>query len=384
MATITKRKNAGRTGPTVSFVATVRRKGFSSASKSFPTRAEALAWAQSLEKELVEQRARGGLRHDVATLTVRELVTEYKKDPAATTLKSYTSIEPLLDWWTDNCGNRRCMDFGVLALREARSLLASTGERKIKDAEGKLIVRKRGPATINRHLAALRSCWNWGRRAGLLPTSAVWPDGLALSEPPGRDRYLTEDELARLLTAAKAYSPVMYAAVALSIGSGIRKGELLGLTWADVDLSAQTLRLPVTKNGRKRATHFPAFATDSLRALAAGKVTNIGAVLTQENGQPLGTSKLDARWRSIIKSAGIKGFHWHDMRHTCASLLATNGATLLEIGHQLGHTSPQSTYRYAHLVQGRAVTGHAELDKAMRDALSTPPKAASNVVELKP
>ena len=78
MATITRRKNTGRNGPPVTFVATVRRKGFDSASKTFPTRAEAKDWAETLERELKEQRGRGGLRSDVATLTVKDLIAEGK------------------------------------------------------------------------------------------------------------------------------------------------------------------------------------------------------------------------------------------------------------------------------------------------------------------
>ena len=54
----------------------------------------------------------------------------------------------------------------------------------------------RAPATVNRHLSAMRACWNWARSAGLIPQDRLWPSRLMLTEPKGRTRYLTDDELA--------------------------------------------------------------------------------------------------------------------------------------------------------------------------------------------
>jgi site-specific recombinase XerD len=67
-------------------------------------------------------------------------------------------------------------------------------------------------------------------------------------------------------------------------------------------------------------------------------------------------------WRETRAAAGLRDFHWHDLRHCCASFLAQNGATLLEIGHVLGHRDLATTLRYSHLVQSKPVTGHAGLD----------------------
>ncbi|NCA73075.1 MAG: site-specific integrase, partial [Sphingobacteriia bacterium] len=65
------------------------------------------------------------------------------------------------------------------------------------------------------------------------------------------------------------------------------------------------------------------------------------------------TKPVDLRtpWETALKRAGIERFRWHDMRHSAASFLAANGASLLEIGAVLGHKSPATTKRYAHLTE---------------------------------
>jgi integrase len=67
-------------------------------------------------------------------------------------------------------------------------------------------------------------------------------------------------------------------------------------------------------------------------------------------------------------SPGLRNFRWHDFRHSCASFLAQNGASLLEIGHMLGHRTKATTLRYAHLVDAKPITGHAGLEAKLRDA----------------
>jgi site-specific recombinase XerD len=89
-------------------------------------------------------------------------------------------------------------------------------------------------------------------------------------------------------------------------------------------------------------------------------------VFITDEGEPASKDWVSCRWKIIRANAGLKNFRWHDLRHSCASLLAQNGATLLEIGSVLGHKSPSATKRYAHLVEGAPVTGHTKLDEKLR------------------
>lgn len=336
-------------GGTVSFTATVRIKPFPPACKTFGRRSEAKDWADALERELRKQRARGAVRRDVTKMTVAGLITEYIEDPETKALRYFDSLSLLLAWWTGHYGAAKVMEFNVLTLREARAGLRPG----------------RAAGTVNRYLSAMRSAWNWGRSAGLVPQEQTWPTRLMLTEPKGRVRYLNDAELAELLKAAAAQSPTMHAAILVSLGCGVRQSELRRLKWANVDLDKQRLRVLLTKNNESRSVYIPKATVDALKALKRAPVVG-QTVVADEKGQPVEKEWLEYRWRLIRAAAGLKDFRWHDLRHSCASFLAQQGANLLEIGSVLGHRSASVTLRYAHLVESAPVTGHVKLDEKLR------------------
>ena len=354
MATYFRRRNQDRT---VSIVTNVRVKGFKPTSKSFKTMKEARDWAEPREKELKEQRMRGGARADISTVTLGKLIEEFLEDPRTAALKSYEDLHNRLDWWSAQplLSTTKVMEFGVTQLRAARADLMASGR-----------FGKRAPGTVNRVLSALRSAWNFGRSAGLIALERAWPTKLMLNEPEGRKRFLTPEELAALLKAAEV-DPLVRAGILVSIATGIRQGELLlKLRWKDVDLDGGTITLHDTKNKSSRRVYVMKTAVEALTALRQAPVVSPIYVFITKTGKPLKRSWLRQRWLKIRKAAGLQDFRWHDLRHSNASFLAQGGATLLEIGSALGHKSVATTKRYAHLVEGKAVTGHAALDALLR------------------
>lgn len=358
MAAIKTIKNAD--GSKV-FGAQVRIKGFDPVYKSFPTRAECIAWRDKLTRELKKQRSQGNVRPELPSLTVAQLNAQYLSDPATISDHAPRYVDQLktsLAWWTLHYGSTKVMELGPLQLREARDkLLAGTVRQGTK----------RSPATVVRRLAAQRSAWKWGQAAGLVPRDLAWPTRLMPKEPRARVRYLSDSELSALLASAKATSKVLHAAIVLALATGLRRGELLRLTWRDIDLERSTVRVLEGKNGEARAVHLPAAAAEALKGLKAGKIVSAsGAVFLTPEGKPLTWDRLDKAWRTAHAAAGLKDFRWHDLRHSCASYLAQNGATLHEIGGVLGHKSAGVTMKYAHLVAGAPVTGHDKLDEKLR------------------
>jgi integrase len=144
----------------------------------------------------------------------------------------------------------------------------------------------------------------------------------------------------------------------------MRQGELLKLTWKDVDLDRKTAALMDTKNGESRSVPLTDKAAAALKELKEAKVVELSVFLNLD-GTPLQRRWLSRRWERILTAAEVTDFHWHDLRHTCASILAQNGATLQEVQVLLGHKSMRMTEKYAHLVQGRVVTGHDKLDEML-------------------
>jgi integrase len=346
MATIVKRK--GLNGA-VRYLAQARVTGFKPVGKS------AKEWADKLEAEWRGQRGRGGLREDVGRLTIAKLVREHLADDDVKKLRTLKDRERLLAWWVNKYADIKIIDFGVVRLREARDML----------------IKQRGPSTTNRYLSEMRSSWNWATAAGLIPQERGWPKRLMLKEPRGRVRFLSDAEIGALLKAAEG-DAVVHSAIVLSVATGIRQGELLRLEWRDLDLTGEksstkkpTLAVRESKTDQRRMVYLPPSAVKALQRLKKLTVVSPTHVFLNTDGKPLRKSLLEHRWRRIRSAAKLADFHWHDLRHTCASILLQHSATLAMVGAVLGHKSASMTHRYAHLVQGAAVTGHDALDSKL-------------------
>lgn len=338
-----------RTASGIRWIAQVRVKGFAPASQSFGSRKLAAEWIDKQTRELRRLRDRGAVRHDVAKLTIGQLLAEYLDDPEVKALRTFDSVQRLADWWVSKYAGERVLSFNVLTLRRAREVLH----------------KGRSPGTVNRYLSAMRGAWNWGRSAGLVPQDLLWPSRLMLTEPRGRVRYLTDVELGRLLKAAEADS-VMRVCILVSLATGVRQGELLRLKWADIDLKGAKLTVLQSKTNTARRVHLPASAVAALESLKMAKVSSPVYPFLNDHGKPLAKSWLESKWSRSRSAAGLKDFRWHDLRHTTASYLAQSGASLPEIGSVLGHRSPSVTQRYSHLVEGAPVRGHTELDAKLK------------------
>lgn len=199
--------------------------------------------------------------------------------------------------------------------------------------------RPYAPASVNRPLAALRTLltlaherWGW--------LSAVPRIELA-KEPEGRVRYLEADEEARLLAAAReSKNPELVPAIIVSMETGLRRGELLGLNWADVDMTRGLIRLDGrrTKSGKRREV--------PMRQEVYAALSNLPG---EREGRVFKTRSLRTAFERAVNRAGIQDFHWHDLRHHFASWFVMRGGTLQALKEVLGHADLKMTLRYAHL-----------------------------------
>jgi len=135
--------------------------------------------------------------------------------------------------------------------------------------------------------------------------------------------------------------------VLVSIYTGCRRGELLSLTWNQVDLERKLLTLPGsrTKNGQTRIVNLNSAAVATLTQWR--KDSNSLFVFAGPEGRPL--SYLKTAWSRVLKEAEIEAFRWHDLRHTFASNLVMAGVDLNTVRELLGHSDITMTLRYAHL-----------------------------------
>lgn len=221
-----------------------------------------------------------------------------------------------------------------------------------RDASGQKILKAKGkplaPATINRYSAALSAVLTWALKRRIAPRGFVHPCRTVerRRENNEKTRFLSDAERGRLLEACAASRwDRLYLLVLMGITTGARKGELIALRWADLDLERQIAVCGRTKNGDSKVLPLVPAVIEILKSCQSKSADFLF-------GSPKDATRpyaFEARWREAVVRARLRDFRFHDLRHTCASMLAQSGATLLEIGDVLGHRQLQMTKRYSHL-----------------------------------
>jgi integrase len=132
----------------------------------------------------------------------------------------------------------------------------------------------------------------------------------------------------------------------------MRRGEILGLHWDQVDLVRERITLHETKNGERRGVPLAGLALALLHALHENRRVDTERVFPGARiDRPL---QFEKAWKAALAKAEIRDFRFHDLRHCAASYLVMNGASLVEVGDVLGHKTVQMSKRYAHLMDGHS------------------------------
>jgi site-specific recombinase XerC len=166
--------------------------------------------------------------------------------------------------------------------------------------------------------------------------------------PPGRDRRLTAREDRQILRYAYGHSNrELYSILVLALETAMRQGEILGLTWENINLKSRIAHLPSTKNGTKRDVPLSLKARDALAHIGVkrtGKVFNY-----TKNG-------IKSTWRFMVQKLQIQDLHFHDLRHeACSRLFELGTLDVMEIAAISGHKSLAMLKRYTHLKAQRLV-----------------------------
>ena len=131
----------------------------------------------------------------------------------------------------------------------------------------------------------------------------------------------------------------------MAITTGARRGELLSLCWNDIDYERQTAYVLTSKNGESKVLPLTNSVIEELQKFNR----NDSSLIFCSEIKPNKPYFFFKQWKRVREEAELVDFRFHDLRHTTASYLAQNGATLLEIADVLGHKQIEVTKRYAHL-----------------------------------
>ena len=345
MANIERR--VSKTGET-SYRVKVRLKGHATQSGTFKRLTDARKWVQDTESAI--RAGRHFKTSEAKRHTLGDLIDRYIREVLPRKPKSKVDQGQQLSWWKAQLGPRTLADITPAVIAEWRDRLASDPIRTAHQDDSKEphSPRYRSPSTVARYLAALSHAftiavkeWGWLEDSPLRKVAKP-------KEPRGRVRFLSDEERRALLKACQSSAnPDLYVAVVLALSTGARRMEILGMRWSQVDIARGVITVTETKNGEIRALPLVGLAHDLMKERA--KVRRIGTDLVFPSKQGVKPVDLRAPWEAALSAAKIADFRWHDLRHSCASYLAMNGATLPEIAEVLGHKTLQMVKRYAHL-----------------------------------
>jgi len=348
MAHIEERKDANGKKR---YRAQIRMRGYPIQSATFERKTDAKKWAQDTESSIRDGRhfkTSEAKRH-----TVNEMIDRYMKSVLPSKGYQAYNQKPQFIWWKGQIGDYTLADASPALIAECRDRLGE-GNTHLK--------KQRSPATVNRYMAALSHCFSIAvKEWGWLDDSPM-RKVRKMKEPRGRVRFLSDDERRKLLDACgKSDNPHLYTIVVLALSTGARQGEILSLRWDQVDLNRGQITLFETKNKEIRSLPLTGLALKLVKGM--NKVRRIDTDLLFPGKRKIQPMSFRRSWEISLETSKIKNFRFHDLRHSAASYLAMNGATLTEIAEILGHKTLQMVKRYAHLSESHTRKVVAKMNK---------------------
>lgn len=253
------------------------------------------------------------------------------------------------------------------------------------------------PSTVRRALVRLKGVLSKAVAWGALEASPLEGLKLKRDEPSGIVRYLSVEEEARMraalaardlaqcavrdeLNAARApqgleplpgappYIDHLTPLVLVAMNTGMRRGELTGIRWTNIDFPGKRLTIPATIAKSKKPRHIP-LNTEAMAVLRTWHEST-----PYDDLRPFPFASSQKAWERLLAKASISEFRFHDLRHHFASKLVMGGVSLSVVRELLGHSNFEMTLRYAHL----APEHHAQ---AVESLVAKPAKPAPTIIE---
>jgi integrase len=325
MASISKIEGAWR--------AQIRRKGFASVTKRFPTKAQAQAWARDIEGQLLAGVAPVPAR--VSQATVAQLIERY--------IKLRASTRPIVDTSTEH-----------YTLRQLKSNLGTlvAARLSVADLLGWATLRKdegAGPYTINCDLSKLGTVLRYAGEG--LPSdvvAAARPKLLHFGLIGGgglRERRPTPDELVRILAWLQAKRGLVYAdAARFAALTAMRRGEIVRLAWADLDRDKKMVLVRDRKDPRAKAGNDQWVPLLGEAWALALRQPQTGPLIW-----PIHPQTLSKYFLECCRALSIPDLHFHDLRHEGISALFEAGFDIPQVAIVSGHKDWRHLRRYTQI-----------------------------------
>lgn len=316
--------------------AQIRRKGYPQQSAYFTRKSDADRWAREIEAKI--DLGKVVFDGEARKRTLSQLISRYSVE-ILPQKKSARDQAQQLSVWDGLIGDKALFQITADVLLKARAEIAKRITRHDTTVSN---------ATVNRYMAALDHVlqtaemqYGWIERNPMRRLKK-------LKEPQGRVRTLTDHERARLLKACRdSRSPFLETIFLMALTTGMRKNEIMNLTWDSVHFASGIAVVEDPKNGERRSVSLMPEIVKRLRDLCEVRQDQSIFLFPGKSG----TTPIDIKksWYSALQASGVENFRFHDLRHTAATMVAMNGGTIPQIAAILGHKSHQMASRYAHL-----------------------------------
>jgi len=350
MASITKQEGKKRT----TYKVRIRKPNHPTVTKTFSSKSLAEKWARKTELDIEEDEYLD--KREASLHTLGDLIERYFDEE----LKKLAEVDwrvrtRQLNWWKQHLGSVTLNKITPPLIAEYRTRLKTDKNNKGKTRSG---------STVNRYMAAMSAAfgiavkeWHWVRENPFLRVRRE-------KEADSRTRFLSEIERTALLSACReSANKNLYLLTVLALSTGMRQSEILTLKWDQVDFERSTVTLYKTKNKEVRVVPLVGVAKSLLEK--HGKVRSLKNQFVFQ-GRLLSHANFPRKaWETALKKAEIENFTFHDCRHSAASELAMNGASLHEIAAVLGHKTLAMVQRYAHLSEQHTASVVERMNKAV-------------------
>ncbi len=305
--------------------ARIQRQGYPDVAKSFETKADAVKWATKIEAEM----DRGSYINTslAERTTFSELMLRYLQEVSPKTKSAKEDGFRLRA-----LARKSIAKYNMIALTPSR--IAEYRDIRLREVTA---------GTVIRELAYFSCVINHARREWGINIDNPIPLIRKPETPPSRTRVLSDAEKGRLFDILKPRfknsNPWILFIVQFALETAMRQGEILGLGWSDIDLNKRTAHLETTKNGDRRTVPLSTRAIQILQELPR---SIDGRVF------PMNRPALCANFESACKRVGIEDLHFHDLRHTAITNMASKFSNILELSAVTGHRQLSMLKRYYH------------------------------------
>lgn len=327
--------------------------------------------ALQAEKIIMAEIMRGDLDYAKAKKAIKlkegiNLFEKYSKGNKLSYKSDIYYIDKVLKYFGENCILESITPSKIEEFKEFLKSYKTTSKIKINNPEyGKNgcrkkyiykeieIEKKRANSTINRHVEMLSKMFNLCIDNGLIEFNPCRSVG-QLREDNFKIRYLTPEEEKALYNAieelekeGKSNYRYLKNIITCALQTGMRRAEIFNLKWSQIDFKEGFIEVLKTKSGKSRKIPISPRLDVTLKGILANSNSEY-VFINPETNKPY--KDIKKAFSTVLKNANIKNFRFHDLRHTVATRMVESGTDLVVVQEILGHSSIQTTMRYAHPV----------------------------------